>query len=80
MVGMIQIITYMLAFYFVLKGVEILQIGLASARNDNRRMLKGIGAAAIVATVIAAFAFVGLQDKQAVSVSSQMTSATQGLF
>ena len=29
MAGMLQIITYLLAFYLVMKGVEILQIGLA---------------------------------------------------
>jgi hypothetical protein len=30
MVGMLQILTYMLAFYLVVKGMEILQIALAS--------------------------------------------------
>lgn len=35
MAGMLQIITYLLAFYLVMKGVEILQIGLASSRENT---------------------------------------------
>jgi hypothetical protein len=35
MVGMLQILTYLLAFYLVVKGFEMLQIGLASARPDR---------------------------------------------
>ena len=33
MAGMLQILTYLLAFYLVIKGVEVLQIGLAPARS-----------------------------------------------
>ena len=32
MAGMLQILTYVLCFYLVVKGVEVLQIGLASNR------------------------------------------------
>lgn len=69
MVGMIQILMYLLAFYLVLKGVEILQIALAS----NRPARGGIvlfGAFVLAASVLAAAAFVGMQDQQAQSVGS----------
>ena len=68
MAGMLQIITYMLAFYLVLKGVEILQIGLASGREKRQPMLV-IGGLALAACVVAAFAFVVMQDEQAISLS-----------
>ena len=35
MAGMLQILTYMLAFYFILKGIEILQIALSSNRDKR---------------------------------------------
>lgn len=73
MVGMLQIITYMLAFYFILKGVEILQIALASSR-ENRKTMFFIAGCTIAACVIAAFAFIGMQDSQAMSVGNSMPS------
>lgn len=75
MAGMIQIITYMLAFYFVLKGIEILQIGLASSRS-NRKGIITLGALTLVACVIAAIGFVAAQDEQAMGLSSSMSSLT----
>lgn len=39
MAGMLQIMTYMMAFYLVLKGVEILQIGLASNRSSRKGLI-----------------------------------------
>lgn len=69
MIGMLQIITYMMAFYLVLKGVEILQIGLASSRTNRKTMLT-IGGLCIAACLVAAFAFVSMQDSQASSSSS----------
>ena len=68
MAGMLQIITYMLAFYLVLKGCEILQIALAS----NRKTREGIilfGAIVLVACIVAAISFVNMQDTQAASLS-----------
>ena len=35
MAGMLQIITYLLSFYLIIKGIEVLQIGLAS-NNENK--------------------------------------------
>jgi hypothetical protein len=68
MVGMLQILTYMLAFYLVLKGIEILQIGLASSRS-SRRGLVVLGGLTLFACVLAAFGFVAMQDRQATSLS-----------
>jgi hypothetical protein len=68
MAGMLQIITYVLCTYMVLKGIEILQIGLASPRPDS----KGIviwGGIVLAVTVIAAICFVQVQDQQAESLS-----------
>jgi len=36
MAGMLQIITYLLCFYLVIKGIEILQIGISSSRPSSR--------------------------------------------
>ncbi len=36
MAGMLQIITYLLAVYLVVKGIEVLMIALASSRQDRR--------------------------------------------
>ena len=69
MAGMIQIITYMLAFYLVLKGLEILQIGLASNRTSRKGMIT-LGALTLVACIVAAVGFVALQDQQAMSLST----------
>lgn len=68
MAGMLQIITYLLGFYLVIKGVEILQIGLASNR-PSRSLVIAIGLLAVGACVIAAFSFVKMQDDQAEVVS-----------
>ena len=71
MAGMLQILTYMLAFYFVLKGIEILQIALASNR-DKRGGIIAIGVLTLIGCVIAAIAFASMQDQQAVSLSQSM--------
>ena len=71
MAGMLQILTYMLAFYFILKGIEILQIALASNR-DKRGGIIAIGVLTLVACGIAAVTFVSMQDQQASSLSQSM--------
>jgi len=68
MAGMLQIITYLLAFYLVVKGIEILQIGLASNR-ENRTGLIIFGALTLIACFVAGVGFVTMQDKQAQSLS-----------
>lgn len=68
MAGMLQIITYLLAFYLIVKGLEILQIGLASDREDRRGIII-FGSLVLAACILAAFAFVAMQDQQAMSLS-----------
>jgi hypothetical protein len=68
MAGMLQIITYLLAFYLVVKGLEILQIALAS----NREQKSGIiifGVVVLLSCMFAAAKFVEMQDEQAQSMS-----------
>jgi hypothetical protein len=72
MAGMLQILTYMLAFYMVLKGVEILQIALASSK-DKRSGIIALGVLTLIACIIAAVVFVGWQDDQASSMSRSMS-------
>ena len=68
MIGMLQILTYMFAFYLVIKGIEVLQIGLASSRTSRAGPIV-IGGLALAACVVAAIAFVSMQDRQATGVS-----------
>ena len=70
MAGMLQIITYLLAFYLVVKGVEILQIALASNR-EKRAGIITFGVLVLIACVFAASSFVTMQDKQAQSLSRE---------
>lgn len=72
MLGMMQVVVYMLAFYFVLKGVEILQIGLASGRTDRKALII-IGAISIAVCAAAAFGFVKMGDDQARASSSNVS-------
>jgi hypothetical protein len=64
MVGMLQILTYMVAFLIVLKGIEILQIGLSSTRTPRRALLI-LGGTTLAACLVAALGFVAAQDRQA---------------
>jgi hypothetical protein len=53
-------------------GAEILQIALASSR-ERRTGIIAFGGACLVASILAAFTFVGLQDSQAMSVSASVS-------
>ena len=68
MAGMLQIITYLLAFYLVIKGLEILTIVLASDKERRGKLLI-FAVLVLVACAIAAAAFVQMQDTQAASIS-----------
>jgi len=72
MAGMLQILTYLLGFYLVVKGVEVLQIGLASNR-ENRGLLVTIGALTLAACIVAAIVFATWQDHQAQSMQTNFT-------
>jgi hypothetical protein len=69
MVGMVQILTYLLCVYLVFKGFEILQIALASTRTD-RTLLLAIGVIAIGVSVVVAQLFVKMIDAQAAAVGN----------
>ena len=71
MAGMLQVITYLLAFYLVLKGIEILQIALASNR-PNRVGIIMLGVFVLIACIFASAAFTFMQDEQAHSLSRSM--------
>jgi hypothetical protein len=72
MIGMLQIMTYLLCVYLVFKGFEILQIGLTSAR-ENRSTGLAIGILAVAIALAASAYFVKITDAQAAAVSSHTT-------
>jgi hypothetical protein len=57
MIGMLQIITYLLCVYLVYKGWEILQIALMSNR-ENRKVGIVLGVVAVVGSFVASSIFV----------------------
>jgi len=70
MIGMLQILTYLLAFYLALKGYEILVMSLASSRSGGARgVLIAMGVAALIVCVLAAFVFVDMQDRHVATLS-----------
>lgn len=69
MIGMLQILTYVLAFYLVIKGFEVLQIALASPRSDRTGIIL-LGVFVLAACVIGAIGFVAMQESQAASAGS----------
>ncbi|MGP8049677.1 MAG: hypothetical protein ACLPYB_03620 [Desulfobaccales bacterium] len=71
MVGMLQIMTYILCVYLIFKGIEILQIALMSNR-ENRTSGIIIGIIVIAVSIIAALIFTYMIDVQANSVSQGM--------
>ncbi len=73
MAGMLQILTYLLCFYLVVKGIEVVQIGLASNR-ENRGGLIAIGLLTLAACIAAAVTFAVWQDDQAMSMQRSMPS------
>jgi hypothetical protein len=70
--GMLQILTYLLCFYLVIKGIEVLQIALASSR-DRRGPMITLGALTLIACVGASYVVVTMQDSQDSSLSNSMS-------
>lgn len=66
MIGMLEILTYMLAFYLVVKGIEILQIGLAGSRPKRGGTIT-LGIAALTACAVAAFYFLRMVNAHVAS-------------
>ena len=75
MVGLMQIMIYMLAVYLVFKGVEIFQIGLTAQSNKTSSMI--IGVIAIAVAIMAGLVFVFWADEMARSISDRMNSIPQ---
>ncbi len=73
MVGMLQIITYLLCIYLVFKGFEILQIALMSNREDRSAGMI-VGTLLLVIAIGAAAMFVKMIDTQASAVGSHSSS------
>lgn len=69
MAGLLQIIIWMGCVYLVLKGVSILQVGMASS-NTNRGPLIVVGYAALAVAIIAAFFFVRVSGEQTATLMS----------
>ncbi len=70
MVGVLQIITYLLCVYLVFKGFEILQLAIARVRED-RALAMIIGVVAIVVSVGAGLYFVEMIDTRAKPISGR---------
>lgn len=77
MAGMLQVLTYMLGFYMILKGLEILQIALASNRERRGGVIL-IGVLTLAACCYAAYTFVVMQNEQAISLSMRMSQLPGG--
>ena len=71
MAGMLQIITYMLAFYLVIKGCEVLMTALASNREDRSNLI-AFGVLVLGVCVVAAIIFVSWQDSHTTSTFSDL--------
>jgi hypothetical protein len=74
MIGMLQIITYLLCVYLVFKGFEILQIALMSP-IENKVGGVVIGILLLVVSIGAALYFTSAIDTQAAAVSRSTTPA-----
>jgi uncharacterized membrane protein len=69
MVGMLQIVTYLLCVYLVFKGIEIYQIAKMSSREDRAGGLT-LGTMMIVISIIAALVFAVWITTQAESIGN----------
>jgi hypothetical protein len=72
MVGMLQIVTYLLCVYLIFKGVEIYQIAAMSSNAEKQPGGKRLGACMIVIAVICAIAFWYLIDSQAARIAGDV--------
>jgi NADH:ubiquinone oxidoreductase subunit 6 (subunit J) len=73
MVGLMQIMIYMLAVYLVFKGVEIFQIAFMSTRQ-NRTWGMLIGGVFVLIALAVGIGFSVWADLQAASISDRMNN------
>ena len=76
MIGILQIITYLLCIYLVFKGFEILQIALMSSRSDRKAGLI-IGIIAVIVSIFVAICFTILINEQAYRTAGGVTQPPQ---
>ena len=76
MVGMLQIITWMLGIYLIFKGIEILQIGLSST-SSSRKLMIWIGFISVIASVVIAVELINQQDMQAATIHSSIAPGVE---
>lgn len=69
MVGMLQVMTWLGGLYLIVKGIEVLQIGIASNR-ESRKLPIVIGVATLALCVAGAVLLIQAQDEQAASIGS----------
>lgn len=75
MVGLMQIMIYLLGVYLVFKGFEIFQIALVSPKeNPSRPAGIAIGVIGIIIAMGAALFFVMMADDMARSIGDRMNS------
>jgi hypothetical protein len=70
-VGMLQVLTYIFAFYLIIKGVQVLQIALSSNRIERRGIIV-LGAVTLLFCILGAGVFVYMQEEQAHSLGRQV--------
>lgn len=73
MLGMMQILTYLLCVYLVFKAIEIFQIAYVS-NSEKRGHALTLGIVVIMVSVFVGIGFSLWSDKQAQSVSDNMQS------
>ena len=71
MVGMLQIITYLLCVYLVFKAIEIYQIAKMSSRDDTSGG-RTLGTIMIIVSIVVALVFVALINMQAESIGNSV--------
>lgn len=75
MVGLMQIMIYLLSIYLVYKGVEIFQVAfVASEYSRNRKAGVVIGILAIVVAIFIGLAAVFMADSMAEKIGTNMES------
>ena len=73
MLGMMQLMIWLLCIYLIFKGIEIYQIANMSSRED-RNGGKNLGTAMIVAAIVAALVFFVLEEQVVAKVSDSQRS------
>ncbi|MGE3385081.1 MAG: hypothetical protein AB7L70_19315 [Pyrinomonadaceae bacterium] len=77
MVGLMQIMIYLLCAYLIFKGVEIFQIALVSPRDDHHRKLgTQIGVAMLIGAFVIGAIAIYLTESMAASMQKNIERTT----